>query len=226
MRLLIVNGSPRGTGSNTRILMDHFTSGFTRTPGNEVEVRHLQRPDDRAAARESFAAVDAVILAFPLYTDAMPGIVKAFIEDLADRAGRADNPVLGFVIQSGFPETNHSRLVERYCRRLADRLGSRCAGAAIKGGVEGIQIMPPWMTRKLFTAFRDLGRGFAVTGTFDEGICRALAGRSDHYPAWKLAGFKVWKKLGLTNFYWNGQLKKNGAWERRFDRPYEPRDEA
>jgi hypothetical protein len=24
----------------------------------------------------------------------------------------------------------------------------------------------------------------------------------------------------LPNFYWNMQLKKHGAWDRRFDRPY------
>ncbi len=28
------------------------------------------------------------------------------------------------------------------------------------------------------------------------------------------------QKTGLTNFYWNMNLKKNGAFERRFDVPY------
>jgi hypothetical protein len=28
-------------------------------------------------------------------------------------------------------------------------------------------------------------------------------------------------KTGLTNFYWNSNLKKNGAFEKRFDKPYE-----
>lgn len=29
------------------------------------------------------------------------------------------------------------------------------------------------------------------------------------------------QKPGLTNFYWNSQLKKNGAHEQRFIRPFE-----
>jgi hypothetical protein len=27
-------------------------------------------------------------------------------------------------------------------------------------------------------------------------------------------------RLPVAQFYWNQQLKKNGAWERRFDAPY------
>lgn len=37
----------------------------------------------------------------------------------------------------------------------------------------------------------------------------------------KIAIFKLLIKLGLTNFYWNNNLKKNGAFEKRFDRPFE-----
>jgi hypothetical protein len=29
-------------------------------------------------------------------------------------------------------------------------------------------------------------------------------------------------KLPVAQFYWNGMLKKNGAWERRFAAPYGP----
>ncbi len=90
----------------------------------------------------------------------MPGIVKAFIESLAPFKDRPDNPPLGFLVQSGFPEAAHSRFVERYLQKLAQRLGSPYLGTIVKGGAEGTRIMPENMTHDLFAALEQLGRGF------------------------------------------------------------------
>jgi NAD(P)H-dependent FMN reductase len=219
MRLAVFNGSPRGKKSNTRILMDQFLQGFARTPGHEHEVHYLSRESDGEEHREAFASAEVALLAFPLYTDAMPGIVKAFIETLAPLRGRERNPALGFVVQSGFPEAAHSRPVERYCQKLAQRLGCRYLGTVVKGGVEGIQIMPPTMSRKLFACFEALGEAFGRTGEFDPDLIRRLAGRESlSLPVCLL--YRLLRLTGLTNFYWNSQLKANGAWERRFAAPY------
>ena len=32
--------------------------------------------------------------------------------------------------------------------------------------------------------------------------------------------YELLQKIGLTNLYWNINLKKNNAFERRFDTPY------
>jgi len=32
--------------------------------------------------------------------------------------------------------------------------------------------------------------------------------------------YRLISLTGLTNFYWNGMLKKNGAWKQRFNTPY------
>lgn len=222
MRLVVFNGSPRGEKSNTRILMEQFLRGFartSRTAGNEHQVHYLRRVSDQEAFRTAFRAADAALLAFPLYTDAMPGIVKAFIETLAPLCGREGNPALAFVVQSGFPEAAHSRPVERYNRKLAGRLGCRYLGTVVKGGVEGIQVMPPNMTRRLFTSFESLGESFGRTGELDAGLVRRLAGRERLSPVMRLL-YRLLRLTGLTNFYWNGQLKSNGAFERRFAAPY------
>lgn len=220
MRLTLFNGSPRGKKSNTKILLEHFTNGFTSDEENQFEIFYLF--DTKAVNEhvEAFKNSDHVILAFPLYTDAMPGIVKNFIEALEPLCGRKENPSIGFIVQSGFPESIHSRYVEKYLIKLAQRLGCDYKGTVIKGGVEGIQVQPESWTKKLFQSFHQLGVEYAQTGRFSEEIIEKLA-KTEKMSKAKLAAFKLMQKSGLTNFYWNSQLKKNNAYEKRFARPFE-----
>lgn len=231
MKLMLCNGSPRGKGSNTTILLKHFTDGFTATPGNTVEYVYLNNVKGHAAAAAKWREADAVIMAFPLYADSMPSIVKEFIETLgaarkkAKKPGRGGrpapekNPPMGFIVQSGFPEAIHSRYVEKYCEKLAARLGSRYIGTIIRGGVEGMQAKSPFMNRRLFMAFSCMGRHFGVTKEYHPIVMRKLAGR-DRLSAIGRSVFRLLLATGLVNTFWDMQLKKNGAYERRFDQPY------
>ena len=79
MRLTVFNGSPRGSGSNTKILVEKFLRGFHETPGNTSEIIYLNRINKQDEFVQAFCEADHVILATPLYTDAMPAIVKTFI---------------------------------------------------------------------------------------------------------------------------------------------------
>jgi len=219
MRLTVFNGSPRGKTSNTKLLMEHFSRGFLERSDNQMEVVYLNRTRDIERKVEVFAKAENVILAFPLYTDAMPGIVKQFIEALAPFLGRPENPALGFVVQSGFPEPAHSRHVERYLAKLASRLGCAYHGTAVRGGVEGIQVQPGWMTKKVFNGFYQLGRKYSPEKGFDEGILKMLA-PWEKMPRGRLAFFRLLNKTSLGNFYWDHQLKENKAFEQRFARPF------
>jgi len=218
MRLAVFNGSPRGKQSNTKILMEHFCRGFIENNDNSVDVAYLNRSGETEQHVELFKKADHIILAFPLYTDAMPGIVKHFIEALASTAG-IRKPDMGFVIQSGFPEPIHSRYVGRYMEKLAQRLGCPHTGTVIRGGGEGIQMQPLWMTRKLFRSFYELGRKYAATGRFNEKIIRKLAPREQMSPIRRLA-FRFMMATGLANMFWNMKLKQNKAFEKRFAHPF------
>jgi hypothetical protein len=215
VKLTVVNGSPRGKGSNTTILLDHFLAGFAETPGNAHEAIYLIQESGRREAVAAFAAAEVVLLAFPLYTDAMPGIVKEFIESLAVYKGREGNAKLLFLVQSGFPEGSHTGQIIPYLAKLAARLGSPYGGTIRKGGVEGIQSQPEFMTRSLFNGFRRLGQGFGATSRLDEGLLRAMAGRERLPKLALVAASKISELL-----YWNPQLRKNGVFEQRFARPY------
>ncbi len=225
MRLTVFNGSPRGKGSNTKILLEHFLLGFLETEGNTYELAYANRVKSQDEFVKMFREADHVLLAFPLYTDAMPAMVKTFIESLEALRGRQGNPTIGFIVQSGFPEAIHSRYVERYLEKLAARLGCRFTGTVVKGGVEGIQVMPSVMTRKLFRSFHELGKTFGETGQFDRQIVHRLAKR-ERLSWLGLLTAKVMAKVGLADSYWNGQLKQNGAYERRFDKSYVSRSKS
>jgi len=219
--LTVFNGSPRARRSSTRILLGHFLSGFEETPGNAHEVTYLNRRGDAGTLVETFAGAETVLLAYPIYTDAMPSIVKSFIESLAPLRGRPDNPPLMFFIHSGFPEAVHCRSAERYNDRLARRLGCPHAGTILKGGTNRVDSWPRWMSRPLYRRFDALGRTFGRTGTLDPKILAQLAGPERFSAAARLM-IRLMNLTPLPRRDWDRELRKNGALERSFDRPYEP----
>jgi len=218
MRLTVFNGSPRGKASNTAKLLECFLAGFGQRPGNERETFYLIRERDHTRCVEAFKEAEVVLLAFPLYTDCMPGVVKAFIESLGPLCGRAANPALGFLVHSGFPESVHSHCLRRYLEKLSRRLGCRCLGTVIKGATEGIRAQPERWNRRLFRRFFELGRIFGETGGFDKQIAEKLA-RPVRFSKLGLLGARLGMKMGQV-FYWDRMMKEHGALHERDARPY------
>lgn len=219
MRLTVFNGSPRGAAGNTARLLEPFLAGFDSVSGNSSEIFLLCRARERDEHLKAYGQAEQALLAFPLYVDSMPAGVKAFIEELEPFCGRPDNPGLLFLVHSGFTGAAHSRAVERYLVKLAKRLGCASHGVIIKPGSEGVRHMPEAMNRVLFGRLRKLGMAFGSQGTLDPKILRQLAGPERMGPL-KIAMYSAMSLLGLTDKYWDGMLRRNGAYERRFDRPY------
>jgi hypothetical protein len=220
MNLTVYNGSPRGNRSNTKILLEHFLQGFSSVPGNSHQVHMLFKRKQLPDFVKAFSESQNVIVAMPLYVHAMPGIVKHFIEALKPHDPAAGTS-MGFIVQSGFPAAHHSRHLEAYLKRLPGRLRSRYVGTVIKGGVEGIQIKPPFLTNKLYKQFRKLGEHFGRHGEFDPELVEELS-----KPEWLSRGrqrfYRILKAVKIADLYWNKDLKKNKVFDRRFDRPYSP----
>jgi NAD(P)H-dependent FMN reductase len=221
MRLLVVNGSPRGLKSNTRLLLDRLVEGFEGEGGEALEVLYLLRQREPALWLERVRSAEAVLLAFPLYADAMPAVVKELIEALGELRKTEGGPPFYYLVQSGFPEAHHSRFVARYLEKLCRRLGVRHGGTLVRGGVEGIQVMPPSMTKKLYALCTEAGRELARSGAWSEDLRRRFAGR-EKFGAWGRLVVRTLRATGIINMYWKGQLKQHGAWDRRDARPYAP----
>ena len=217
--LLLLNGSPRGPRSNSMMMLTRLGEGWQSAGGDQPEVLHLARRADAERAVWAFGAADTVVLGMPLYTDSMPALVKTYIETLAPYVGRHDNPRLGFLVQSGFTEALHSRPLERYLKKLAARLGCEYAGTIVRGGGEALQAMPEGANQKLWGRLRSLGGSLAADGRFDATILERVA-RVERFSPARAALTSIALRVPVTQFYWNGQLKKNEAWEKRFAAPY------
>jgi multimeric flavodoxin WrbA len=215
-RLSLFNGSPRGKRGNTPIFLREIAKGF-EGPSESFDLVRLK---ETVGMVQAFAQAECVLFGFPLYTDSMPGIVKRFVESLRPLVGCKDNPPIGFVVQSGFPEGLHSRYVERYLEKLADRLGSPYLGTVVKGNGEGVRIMPPDTTRGLFTNLQALGAGLRRDGRFDPEVLAQIA-KPERFPAILGPFFKIFLRLPVAHGYFDGMLKKNGTFDQRFAQPFE-----
>jgi len=223
--LLLLNGSPRGERSNSMKMLFQIAEGWNHAGGSAPEVLHLARPAGFERAVAAFFEAEIVLLGMPLYTDAMPGIVKFFIEAIGERAkaepAAQTKPTLGFLVQCGFPEALHMRCVARYLEKLALRLGSPYAGTILRGGGEIVASMPTEANEKLWKGLRTLGAQLASNNRFGDAELNAVKG-VERLPWLAAPLLTLAAKLHLVEFMWNGQLKENGVWERRFAAPYGP----
>jgi multimeric flavodoxin WrbA len=217
--ITLFNGSPRGLHGNSPIFLQKLAEGF----GGESKMINLVNINATDEHVQAFREAKAVWLAFPLYTDSMPGIVKHFIEALEPLAEKSNNPPIGFIVQSGFPEGLHSRFVEQYLEKLASRLGSPYLGTIVKGNGEGVRIMPDNMNKKLFDGLHSLGNDLANGEALNPDTLSSIA-KPESFPKVLAPVFKLFLHLPIAHSYFDGMLKKNGVYERRFDRPFEKAD--
>jgi multimeric flavodoxin WrbA len=213
--IALFNGSPRGAQGNSPIFLEQLAKGY----GGESKMIHLARVNETEEHIKAFREAKMVWIAFPLYTDAMPGIVKHFFEALAPLVGRKDNPPIGFIVQSGFPEGLHSRFIERYLEKLAKRLGSPYLGTIVKGNGEGVRIMPENMNAPLFNGLQSLGSELAEGNALDQQVLRQIA-KPESYPLILWPVFKVFLRLPIAHGYFDEMLKKNNAYEKRYNKPF------
>lgn len=220
MRRLLLNGSPRGKEGNSRKILTWIAEGMAEVGIEAPPMVDLAPDPARPAHREAFLAADEIVFAFPLYIDTMPAIVKTFLELLAatDATGLRGKRV-AFIIHSSFPEGVHTEVLGQYLARLCVRLGFQHLGTLRRGESEAIRAMPTDQLTKTVLAFRAAGKALGEKGEFPPELISRMA----EPRTFGLVARTVLRLLGATgviNHYWNANLKKNGAFARRFDAPY------
>lgn len=211
MKLAVVNGSPRGRKSNSSKIADWITQGMDDV--EKVYAADIKRQDESV---EKILAADSILFVFPLYTDAMPGLVKAFMEKMAcrDFSGKT----VTYVIHSGFPEAVQLRMLEKYCIYFSKICGMQLLGCAVMGGTEGgLPSEKRAEKDQRVSVLRYIGRCIKKQKEIDARKTKEL---SRFESLNKTAQFII--KLMPMNIPWNIKLKLNKAYDRRYDRPHLP----
>ena len=209
-KIVIYNGSPRRSGSNTAIILKKVSEAL----GDQVEIRDLKDKDKYEVWAQAFQNEKHVMFFLPLYVHSMPSHVMRFFEKLKPSKGS-----ISFFVQSGFPESSQSHYLEAYFEQLSLRLGRTYIGTAIKGGVEGLQARPEIARAKMIEPMVEVVKHLVQTGKLDPKMKEQLA-TPVQMGKGMLILFKLLSKTGLTNFFWDHKLKANGAFEKRFDHPF------
>jgi multimeric flavodoxin WrbA len=216
MSLIVFNGSPRGKNSNSSTITSWFLEGCGET---DTPVCFLNKVNHHDEFAHEMMEYDQILLVFPLYVDGMPGLVKNFFECLYKYKDQLKGKSVTWIIHSGFSEAIQLRGLERYLIRFSSIMEFKNHGVIVIPGSEGFRMMSPNMTKKKHLAAARLAARFHSGEPFDESDLSLLRGRETTRIS-TIFIFTVLGKLGITNMYWNMLLKKNNAFENRFDAPY------
>ena len=218
MSLIVFNGSPRGKNSNSAVITNWFLKGYNE---EDTQIYFLNKVKHHEEYANEIKKHMDILLVLPLYVDGMPGQVKHFIEVLSKYTQVIKDNKITYIVHSGFNEAVHSRNVEKYLIKLSARLNLKCPGVILIPGSEGFRLMPPNMTKKKTSAVARLAEEFKSDAAYNEKDLNYLRSRESMNKSGILF-FKIISKIGLTNIYWNRSLKKNKAYQKRFDAPYKP----
>jgi len=219
MTISVFNGSPRGEKSNTTVINKWIIEGL----GGSYTQHLIKKIDEHENYIELMKESEKVVITFPLYTDAMPGIEMKFFEEIYKNRESLKGTKYMFIIHSGFPEAKQSYGLRDYLIRFVDKVDGELFDVVINGGSEGVRLQPENSQKKKREAFIRIGEAFKKN-------TRILSADKDRLlKPIKLSKFaqvslKLLSKTPLLNVYWDNTLKKNNAFEKRFDKPYLNKD--
>lgn len=209
MKLIIYNGSPRITNSNSSIILNQVKDQLY----NQVEIRDLKETKQWPKWSKSFLNEEHILFFMPLYVHAMPSHVMAFIETL-----NPSNGSISFFVQSGFPESSQSFFLEAYFEQLSIRLNRTYGGTAIKGGMEGLQMRSSSAQAKMIQPLVDAIDYLSIHKMFNKDHLIKLSNPIHLNVMTRLLFWLIGRKM--TDYFWNSKLKSNGALDQALNRPY------
>jgi hypothetical protein len=142
---LLIVGSPKAGHSNSAVLGHHVLTRLVERgiETSEVVLKPLLRSAPaQADLVEHAKRADLVVLAFPLYVDALPTLATRALEVLwahrSEWASGDGSQRLLAICNSGFPEAHQTTLALAICERFAAATGMHFSGGLKLGGGEAI----------------------------------------------------------------------------------------
>jgi hypothetical protein len=154
-RALLIVGSPKTKEPSTSGVLGGYLLDRLKERGWETESltlrASLNRPEGQADLLSAVERAGLILLAFPLYVDALPYLVtKALAVMAAHRRAvgdRAPQRVVA-IVNSGFPETHQNSVALAICGEFASQSGFTWAGGLALGGGGAIGGQPLTGTKR------------------------------------------------------------------------------
>jgi multimeric flavodoxin WrbA len=141
-RALLIVGSPKTGEPSTSSALGGFL--LNRLEQHDWETQSLtlraslDRPEGEAELLSAVERAGLIVLAFPLYADALPYLVTRALSTIATHRPLGYMPFsqrFVAIVNSGFPETRQSAVALAICREFASQYGFDWAGSlAFAGG--------------------------------------------------------------------------------------------
>lgn len=215
MKKILINGSPRGEKSNSKVMLKWFNEGCK----NSFPIYKLNLEKHHKEAREAFLEAEEIFIIMPVYGNSMPAQVMKFFELLEADKCKLKGKRISALIHLGFPEGEQAYPLQRILENMFNELGLVCKAIIIRGGSEPTRLIPERWQQKTMKAVKALGTAFEADKPFPYESIRCLG-----YPMVlskrHIFFMNLSNKIGLSNLHWNRLLKSNGALKQSFDRPY------
>ena len=220
-RAVLLVGSARPRGESTSEALGRYLLARLESSdweGQVFIVSQVRGPDGLAELTAAIGDADLFVLATPLYVDALPHLVTAALEHIADaRAAHPQPTPCRFVaiVNCGFPEVAHTAVALDICRSFARHARLECAGALGLGGGEtvhgrGLERMG-WVTRHVRHALDLAALALASHRPVPEKAVQ-LMGR----PMLPVRGYL----LAADALLWRREARKHGVEKYLDARPY------
>ena len=213
MNLAVINGSPRGIKSNSNLIASWFMESLK--DDMTITVHHAAKLSLHKSIAQSISSAQSLLIVFPLYTDSVPYVLKALLEEMELYKAKYQGINTYFVVQSGFGGAKHCRAVESYLEYATELLGMNYMGTAIRPSSEGLRLFPPAWTKKPKLLFARLAQDIRNSESFDASTLNKLIPYET--PKWYM---KLALKLGLGDMYFKSQQRRNKVFHKRFHQPY------
>jgi len=162
-RALLIVGSPKtkptfgpmrpGKIPSTSGVLGNYLLERIKERGWETESltlrANLLRPDGQAELLSATDRADLILLAFPLYVDALPFLVTKALDLIATHRRALANPLpqrLVTLVNNGFPEAHQNAVALAICHQFAAQSRMEWAGGLALGGGESISSGRPLTT--------------------------------------------------------------------------------
>jgi multimeric flavodoxin WrbA len=219
-RALLLVGSPRVHKSTSNALGGYlFEQLDARSIQTQTVYLHtaLRSPERRQALLDAVDAADLVVLAFPLYVDALPAPATEALERIAaHRQGRdpSRRQLFGAIANCGFPEASQTAAALVMCEIFARQAEFEWAGSLALGAggiVSGVPLAEgggktAFIRQSLELAAEALARGQVIPQAAQDLMARPVI------PPW-LYGV-------LSSIGWRQQAKRYGALRSLKRQPY------